>query len=129
MPKKQTILLAEDDENIRKLALMLLVNTGYEVISAVDGEDAVQKFRENRGRIKLLLFDVNMPKKNGIAAYDEIIAIKSGLKVIFTSGYASATEDVLLKAQNDKNVMWLPKPYVSTVLIERVKKILGQGDP
>lgn len=125
MPKKQTILLAEDDERIRYLALMLLVNFGYEVISAVDGEDAVQKFRENRGRIKLLLFDVQMPKKNGIAAYDEIMSLDADMKVVFTSGYAYASKDVHRKAQESTNVAWLPKPYISTQLLEIVRKMLG----
>jgi DNA-binding NtrC family response regulator len=124
MPTKQTILLAEDEENVRNMALMLLENSGYEVISAVDGEAAVQKFRENRGRIQILLFDVRMPRKNGIAAYDEIAAVEPGMKVIFTSGYAYAAEDVHLKTQNNDNAVWLPKPYVSTQLLEIVKKML-----
>lgn len=125
MPTKQTILLAEDDENVRNIAQLLLDNFGYEVISAIDGEDAVLKFRENRGRIKLLLFDVQMPKKNGIVAYDEILAIEAGMKVIFTSGYAYATEDVHLKVQFSNNVVWLPKPYISTQLHEMVRRIMG----
>jgi two-component system, cell cycle sensor histidine kinase and response regulator CckA len=125
MPKKQAILLAEDDENVRNIAQLLLDNFGYEVICAIDGEEAVQKFRENRGRIKLLLFDVNMPKKGGIAAYDEIRTIEAGIKVIFTSGYAYATEDVQMKAQDNNNVLWLPKPYVSTQLLEIVQRMLG----
>ena len=126
MPRKQTILLAEDDENVRNMTLLLLDNFGYEVISAVDGEEAVQKFRQNKERIKLLLFDVNMPKKNGIAAYDEISAIEADIKVIFTSGYANETENVLLKTHGTNNVMWLPKPYVSTQLLKMVKKIMGR---
>ncbi|MDD2539443.1 MAG: response regulator [Desulfuromonadaceae bacterium] len=125
MPRKQTILLAEDDENVRNMTLLLLDNFGYEVISAVDGEDAVQKFRENKERITLLLFDVNMPKKNGIAAYEDISAIEAGIKVIFTSGYANATENVLLKTHGTNNVKWLPKPYVSTQLLKLVRKILA----
>ncbi len=126
MPINQTILLAEDDENVRNMTLLLLDNFGYEVISAVDGEEAVQKFRQNKERIMLLLFDVNMPKKNGIAAYDEISAIEPDIKVIFTSGYGNETENVLLKTQGTNNVMWLPKPYVSTQLLKMVKKIMGR---
>lgn len=120
----ETILLAEDDETVRIMALSLLESFGYKVICAVDGEDAVQKFRENKERIKLLLFDVIMPNKNGIDAYDEITAIKSGIKVIFASGYA--TDIVHQKMQSDDNVMSLSKPYLPSNLLALVRSVLDK---
>lgn len=120
----ETILFAEDDEAVRTMVESLLDSFGYEVIAAVDGEDAVQKFCENRERIKLLLFDVLMPKKSGAEAYDEIIAIKPGVKVIFASGYAN--EAVHQKAQTDNNVVSITKPYLPSNLLTIVRNVLDK---
>jgi two-component system, cell cycle sensor histidine kinase and response regulator CckA len=121
----ETILLAEDDESVRNMALSLLENFGYKVVAAVDGVDAVQKFLENRERIQLLLFDVIMPKKNGIVAYDEIREIEPGIKVIFASGYATGT--IKNKTPVSDNVMSISKPYLPTKLLEMVRSVLDKG--
>lgn len=120
----ETILLAEDDETVRDMALSLLESFGYKVITAVDGEDAVQKFRENRKQIRLLLFDVIMPKKNGLVAYDEIVAIKPGMKVIFASGYS--TEAVHQKALGNENILSISKPYLPSNLLAMVRSMLDK---
>jgi len=120
----ETILLAEDDEPVRNMTLSLLESFGYEVIAAVDGEEAVQKYRENRERIQLLLFDMVMPVKNGIDAYEEIREIEPGMKVIFASGYA--TEAVHLKALADDNIMSISKPYLPSSLLAMVRSVLNR---
>ncbi|MDO9067450.1 MAG: response regulator [Deltaproteobacteria bacterium] len=119
----ETILLAEDDETVRNIARLPLQNFGYNVITAVDGEDAVQKFRENIEDVRLLLFDVIMPRKNGKDASDEIRAIKPDVKVIFTSGYG--TDSVHLKALSDDNVMLISKPYIPAKLLKMVRTALN----
>jgi CheY-like chemotaxis protein len=103
----------------------LLDNFGYDVIVAIDGEDAVNKFRENSNRIQLLLFDVVMPKKSGIDAYDEIKKINPGIKVIFASGYA--TDAVHQRALDDPNVMLISKPYLPTNLPIMVRSLLNRS--
>jgi len=118
----ETILLAEDDETVRNMVQSLLESFGYEVITAVDGEDAVLKFRENRKRVRLLLFDVIMPKKNGMVAYDEIRAIEPGMKVIFASGYS--TEAVNEKAQKEADIVAISKPYLPSNLLTIVRGVL-----
>jgi signal transduction histidine kinase/DNA-binding response OmpR family regulator len=123
----ETILLAEDDESVRSMTQSLLENFGYTVICAVDGEDAVKKFRENRGQIRLVLFDVVMPKKNGIDAYDEIRATNPNIKVIFASGYS--TEAVQKKALADDNIMSIPKPYLPSILLALVRSELDKYPP
>ncbi len=121
----ETILLAEDDETVRNMALSLLESFGYKVIAAVDGEDAVKKFQENRDLIQLLLFDVIMPKKSGIVAYDEIREIAPAMKVIFASGYA--TEAVHEKAEADDNIMAISKPYLPSSLLTMVRSMLDKA--
>jgi DNA-binding response OmpR family regulator len=58
----------------------MLTQSGYKVIEAVDGEDAVRKFMENKEKVQLLIFDVIMPKKNGKQAYEEILKLNPILK-------------------------------------------------
>ena len=74
MPKggTETVLLAEDEDDVRSLMKIVLERNGYEVIEAVDGKDAVGKFVRDEDKIQFLLFDVIMPAKSGRQAYDEI---------------------------------------------------------
>ena len=121
----ETILLAEDDESVREVAVEILQDFGYEVIVAVDGEDAVRKYRENRERIQLLLFDLIMPKKTGKEAYDEIREIEPGIKVIFASGYP--TENSRQKGLVDNNITLTCKPFSRTDLLHKVRIVLDGG--
>ena len=68
----ETILLAEDDKDVRLYTKEVLEDFGYEVIEATDGTDAIEKFMEHRDKIHLVILDVIMPKMNGKEAYDNI---------------------------------------------------------
>ncbi|MFH1020331.1 MAG: ATP-binding protein [Pseudomonadota bacterium] len=120
----ETILVAEDDESLRSLAGTVLTQFGYTVIEAVDGEEAVQKFKENQATIHLLLFDIIMPKMNGQEAYEAINKIRPGVKTIFMSGYAP--DIVREKAALGKTVPLLAKPLSPTELLQKVRATLDQ---
>src|SRR5208337_2846170 len=83
----ETILVVEDDKALRKLSTTVLEDLGYTVIEAVDGVDAVEKFRENRERISLVLCDVIMPRMSGERAYEVIRRLSPDVKIVFMSGY------------------------------------------
>lgn len=83
----ETILLAEDDAGVRCLEKNLLEDSGYRVIEAVDGQDAVEKLRLHAGEIRLLISDVIMPKKSGGEVYEEAKRIQPAIKALFASGY------------------------------------------
>jgi len=121
----ETILLAEDDESVRNLTVAILENFGYEVIVALDGEDAVHKFLENGERIKLLLFDLIMPKKSGKEAYDEIREIKPDIKVIFASGYSP--EILRRQGLDSDNILFSSKPYSPADLLRKVRTLLDNN--
>jgi signal transduction histidine kinase/DNA-binding response OmpR family regulator len=121
----ETILLAEDDETVREIAVEILQDSGYEVIVAVDGEDAVQKYRENRERIRLLVFDLIMPNKAGKEAYDEIREIEPDIKVIFASGYP--TQIIRQQGLVDDNITLTCKPFSRTDLLHKVRIVLDGG--
>jgi len=121
----ENVLIAEDDNVVRELARKMLEHFGYTVIEARDGEDAVRKFLEHKDDVQLLLLDVLMPKKNGKEAYEEIIKIKPGMKVIFMSGY---TADVLhKKGIIEEGTNFISKPLSSNEFIAMVRKVLDNG--
>ena len=121
----ETILLAEDDESVRKLVQAVLEDFGYTVITAVDGEDAVSKFLESMDKIQLLLFDLIMPKKTGKEAYDEIRRIKPGIKILFSSGYAP--DIIRQRALVDDQVTVAYKPVLPADLLKKVRSALEGG--
>ncbi|MFH0977164.1 MAG: PAS domain S-box protein [Spirochaetota bacterium] len=118
---KETILLAEDNDNVRQLLKTVLEAHGYSIIEAVDGEDAIMKFKNNKN-IDLCIIDSVMPKKNGRQVYDEVIKIKPDIKVLFTSGY---TRDIVLdKGIEEKEFNFLSKPLMPNELLQKVGEIL-----
>jgi signal transduction histidine kinase len=122
----ETILLAEDDEELRQLAKYILTEFGYTVIEAVDGEDAVSRFTEHRERIQLLLLDLIMPKKKGNDACDEIRKMGSDVPAIFISGYP---RDVLQgKGFLEEGCELIMKPVNPQNLLRTIRAVLdGQG--
>lgn len=118
----ETILVAEDDPIVRELFRNILEEAGYTVIVALDGQDAITKFIENRLEIQLLIFDVVMPKKNGKEAYEEIRKMNEEVRIIFTSGY---TRDIIHKKNLfEEGIIFISKPLSPNVLLAKVRKIL-----
>lgn len=118
----ETVLVAEDDEIVRKLTRSVLEQFGYAVIEAEDGEDAVNKFMKHRDVIKLLLFDVIMPKKSGREAYEKIKIFSPGMKVLFLSGYTE--EAVQRKGLLEPGLNFIMKPVPMNDLLRKIRSIL-----
>ncbi|HHT9138426.1 MAG TPA: GAF domain-containing protein [Candidatus Wunengus sp. YC60] len=117
----ETILVAEDGEEVRSLIKLILEGHGYRVIEAVDGKDAVNKFKENKDKIHLLLFDVIMPGMNGKESYDAIRQIKPDIKALFTSGYS---REVIMKDMFKAGSDFISKPVLPTELLKKVREAL-----
>jgi len=120
----ETILVAEDDANVRALTTTILTEFGYTVIEARDGAEAVARFFERPDGIQLCLFDVIMPKKSGLDAYEEIKKQRSGIKVLFMSGYQAeiSGHDGLLQ----EGVDLITKPVVPRELLKRIREVLDR---
>ena len=116
----ESILIAEDDPVLRSLTSTILIENGYKVIEAENGEDAVNKFRENRNDVRLLIFDVIMPRKNGKEAFQEIRKVAPMTKAIFMSGYAANIINGSAVEQAD----FIQKPVSPSVLLRKVREIL-----
>lgn len=124
LPKgeNETILLVEDDPEVRGLVRDILSKHGYRVIEALDTDDAVNRFREDHQSISMLLLDVIMPKRNGKELLDELNRIKPDNKVLFISGY---TYDVITrKGIIDEGLNFIAKPVKPEELLRKVHDVL-----
>ena len=120
--KGETIILAEDESQVRKSMTSILQKNGYRIIEAVNGEDAVRKFKENIGAVSLVLLDVIMPLKNGREAHEEIKGIDPGIKTIFMSGY---TDDIISKdGILEEGFDFVSKPINPDALMRKIRDVL-----
>jgi two-component system cell cycle sensor histidine kinase/response regulator CckA len=122
----ETILIVEDDMQVRNLMKEVIIKSGYSILEAVDGEDAIRVFSKNKDAIHLIILDVMMPKKNGKEVYDAIQRVIPDPKVIFISGYSA---DVIQR----KNILkkgshFISKPVSPTELLNMVRKVLDKKE-
>ncbi|HWC97038.1 MAG TPA: response regulator [Candidatus Sulfopaludibacter sp.] len=112
----ETLLLVEDQHDLRQLARSVLEEQGYRVLDAADGETAMQMALSFTGRIDLLVTDMVLPGINGRELAEQFTNLRRGVKVLYTSGYSN-------------NVMpgmaYIPKPFTPDGLAERVRETLS----
>ena len=116
----ETILLAEDYDAVREMVRQWLVNLGYKVLAATNGEEATRLCAEETPDLAIL--DVVMPRLGGTATATKLRARFPGLPVLFTSGYSEATGAAASQLENS---YYIQKPYSPTSLGRAVRKILN----
>ena len=121
----ETLLVVEDEPSVRHLARSVLDNLGYEVLSALNGQDALHVVREHKGApVRLVITDVIMPLMGGKVMAEWLKATYPDLKILFTSGYtdeAIADQGVL-----ETGVEFLAKPYTPAGLARKVRQLLDE---
>jgi two-component system cell cycle sensor histidine kinase/response regulator CckA len=118
----ETILVAEDETDVRELAVYILSGLGYQILAAENGLEALTASDEHSGSIHLLLTDVVMPQMNGRELAEQLCARRPGLKVLYMSGYSDdviAYHGVLEKGANVLN-----KPFTLEELAQKVRTVL-----
>lgn len=120
VPGKGTILLAEDEERVRNPVLQFLQNAGYRTLSAKDGYEAVEMFERHASDIDLVVLDVVMPRLGGPEAWERMCAIRPGLPVLFTSGYA----DDAYRRRIPQDAEVLDKPFQIRTLLAKIRELL-----
>jgi two-component system cell cycle sensor histidine kinase/response regulator CckA len=120
----ETLLVVEDHEGLRQLAYETLVNLGYKVLLASDGEKAMQEFRAHRDEIDLAVLDVVLPKLSGPEIYARICEEKPDLPVVFATGYSP--DIALLQKAQEKGLPLLQKPYSPRDLARKVRETLDR---
>jgi signal transduction histidine kinase/ActR/RegA family two-component response regulator len=121
----ETVLLAEDEAQVRNLARRILTQHGYKVIDAENGEQALRIAEQHTGPIDLLLTDVVMPGFSGPELSRRLKAARPQTKVLFISGY---TDDTLLEYDVLRNNLpFLPKPFTPDALLRKAREILDSA--
>ncbi|WP_176957986.1 CHASE domain-containing protein [Mariprofundus sp. KV] len=118
----ETILLVDDHHDMRSSSAEVLSELGYQVIEAVDGEQAVELFNANRERLDIIISDVVMPKMSGIDAVRHIRALGGDLPVVFVSGYSE--EKTGLVDGSVANSRLLAKPYDVGELSQLLRRLI-----
>jgi two-component system cell cycle sensor histidine kinase/response regulator CckA len=120
---QETILLAEDEERVRRVVVQILERAGYRTLLAVDGLDAIRLLREGKEPVHLALLDVVMPGLGGPETWEQLKSLRRGLRVLFTSGYAD--DRYLSRLPPDAEVVG--KPFRAEELLTRIRKKLDEG--
>jgi CheY-like chemotaxis protein len=118
----ETILLAEDEERLRRIATRILADQGYEVIAARDGEEALRMVRMRAGAIDLLVTDLVMPGLNGVELWEEVRSEYPSIPALFLSGWASNA--VVGHGVLDGHLPFLQKPFSTFELAAKVRDVL-----
>lgn len=119
---EEVIMVVDDEEVMRKTASSILSKLGYTVLTANDGEEAVEKFKKHHAEIALTLMDLSMPKMSGKDAYVVMKQIDPELRVLLVSGLE---DERVSEAMNLGMNGYLKKPYSLVSLAQEVKKTIS----
>lgn len=126
-PGTETILLVEDEDGVRSLAGRVLENSGYRVIAAANGQQALEILDQIEAPLHLLLTDVIMPGMSGAKLAAEASATRPDLKVLFISGHS---DDVLTHhGELDPDTNFLEKPFTPGALVKKVREVIDEAEP
>ncbi|MCK4504370.1 MAG: PAS domain S-box protein [Candidatus Aegiribacteria sp.] len=120
----ETILVAEDEEEVRVIAARILRRAGYTVLEASDGVEAIELINENPDSISLALLDVVMPEKSGQDVYRMIQETAPNIRTLFTSGYSANAIHTRFILHD--GMILLRKPYAPDVLLREIRTILDE---
>jgi two-component system cell cycle sensor histidine kinase/response regulator CckA len=122
----ETILLVEDNEQVRHLANIILKKQGYNVLVARDSEEALELLGRHDGLVDLLLTDVVLPGMNGKELYEKAVQSYGNLKVLYMSGY---TEDLIAhRGVLDEGIHFIQKPFSVRSLASKIRQVLNLYD-
>ena len=124
---KKTILVVDDEPEVRKLVGAMVGRYGFEVLTADTGEHAIKLFNNRSGNIDLLLTDVVAPGMSGPMIADKLSELRPGLKVLFMSGYDNT--QVVQRYVVEKGYALLHKPFTIDELGRKVEQVLGEPLP
>jgi two-component system cell cycle sensor histidine kinase/response regulator CckA len=118
----ETILLTEDDDQLRRLARVALQQHGYQVLEAANGGEALLLCEQHDGAIALLLTDVVLPRMSGRHLAERLQPLRPAMKVLYMTGY---TDDAIVRHGVDRgDVPLLQKPFTADELLGRVRRVL-----
>ena len=120
----ETVMLVEDEAQVRDLEARMLKQLGYTVLAAANGEEAMDICQSHQGRISLLVTDVVMPNMSGKQVAEAMLARRPDIKVLYLSGYTDNT--ISHHGILDSSVDFLTKPFSRETLSRKVRDILSR---
>jgi CheY-like chemotaxis protein len=123
LPKgKETVLLIDDDDMVADVGEQILNNSGYDVVVADSGKQAIKVYKENRDRIDIVILDMIMPEMSGGETYDRLKMINPKVKVLLSSGYSIDGQASKILKQGCNG--FIQKPFNMSELLEKIGQIL-----
>jgi two-component system, cell cycle sensor histidine kinase and response regulator CckA len=119
-----TLLVVEDDEAVRAVAVRILRSGGYRVLAAGDALAAMKALEDHGGVIDLIVTDVVLPGLGGRDLANQVEHLRPGVPVLFTSGYTDDT--ILAHGVRENTVHFIPKPYTVAALANKVREVLAR---
>jgi CheY-like chemotaxis protein len=120
----ETILIVEDEEMARSLAVQILQKNGYNVLEAQGGDAAIEVCKSHRGQIHLMLTDVVMPNMNGCELSKQVAPVRPDVNVLYMSGY---TEHAVYKNDLlDPEENFIQKPFTISSDVSKIRSILDR---
>ena len=120
---KGVALVVDDEEILRTVTTEMLESLGFRVITAVDGEDGVEKFIQNSDDISVVLLDLTMPRKDGVQALREMLLIRPDVRTVLMSGYSE--QEAVARFTDKKLAGFLQKPFRLADLAEKLQQALA----
>jgi PAS domain S-box-containing protein len=121
----ETILLVEDDAQLRQLSSSVLAHCGYKMLVAATPEEGLEIFKAHHRDIRLLITDVVMPRMNGRQLAEQIMQISSDVRVLYISGYTNNA--IVHYGVLDAGLWFLPKPFTLSALMAKVREVLDSS--
>lgn len=121
----EIVLVVDDDPAVLQVVGKVLRRTGYAVLEATSGREAIRLVQEADGRIDLLLTDVMMPGMGGREVSEAVAALVPGVGVLFMSAYTE--DEVILQGVRVAEVNFIPKPFTVDRLRTKVREILDEA--
>jgi two-component system cell cycle sensor histidine kinase/response regulator CckA len=121
----ETVLLVEDELLVRQLTHEILRRSGYQVLEASDGAEALRRLHDHPGRIDLLLTDVVMPSMSGYELVERARPLRPEMRILYVSGYSE--EAIIRQGQLTENIELLAKPFTPGVLTAKIRQLLDHA--
>lgn len=119
-----TFLIADDEQSVRNVGKHMIKKLGFDVLTARNGQEAIEVFKENQADIVGVLLDLTMPEKNGAEVFSEIKKLNPRIKVILSSGYNEP--DATMQFVGMGLAGFIQKPYVSKELVTKIIEVMSK---
>jgi DNA-binding NtrC family response regulator len=121
-PGCETLLVVEDDDSVREFTVRTLKTFGYNVLSAPDGQAAIELFKSQMSRINMVITDMFMPNMTGKQFVEAVRQFDKDMKILFVSGYSP--DDTADGMPPGRSVAFLEKPYARDQLSKKIRDVL-----